>query len=124
MSDDLHIEPCIKCRGKGVRFYGRGMPPATCNYCKGVGDRQFKESMEKRLAKRDKAKERKAQKLAAAIEAFKADNPRIWEWMETAAGDFAASMRAALMKWGGLTDRQMEVSVKLSARNYAKARLL
>lgn len=122
--DELHIEPCSKCRGKGVRFYGRGTPPVACNYCKGVGKRQFKECLEKRLATREKAKERKARKLAERIAAYQAEHPAIWEWMHTAEAAFAGKMRDALMKWGGLTDAQHAVALRASAGAYRKARLL
>lgn len=121
---DLHLEPCSKCRGRGVRFYSRGTPPVACNYCKGVGQRQFKESMEKRLEKRQKVKERRARKLAELVWEFKSAYPEVWIWMETAEGDFAVSLRDGLLKWGGLTDRQLEVALKVSSRKYGKRCLI
>lgn len=121
---DLHTEPCSKCRGKGVRFFVRGTPPVACNTCKGAGVREFKESAERRAHVREKAKERKAKKLSASIEEFKAAYPAIWTWMETADDKFALSLREGIMKYGSLTDAQMVWAVRLSARNYVKARLL
>lgn len=121
---DPHTEPCAKCRGKGVRFYSRGTPPVACNYCKGVGQRQFKESAERRAVVRGKAKERKGRKLEASIKEFQATYPAIWTWMETADDKFAASLREGVTKYGSLTDAQMVWALRLSGRDYQKKFLI
>lgn len=117
-------EPCAKCRGKGIRWFGRGTPPVTCNTCKGSGQRVFKASAEARAHTRDVANARKARKLAESIAAFKAEYPDIWLWMETADLEFAGKMRDALLKWGGLTDRQLAASLKWARGRYPKRSLL
>lgn len=126
MMDGGHIEPCTRCRGKGVRWImADGVrSPFQCNTCKGLGTREFKESAEVRAKTRAKAKERKARKLEAKIAEFKAAYPDIWTWMETANMEFAGKMREALLTWGGLTDGQLSASVKLSGRRYPKKFLI
>lgn len=109
---DGYPEPCPKCRGKGVRWFGRGAPPVPCRMCEGVGVRVYKAPAAKRAHTREVAAARKAAKLAAAVDAFQQDYPRIWAWMERGQVEFARAMKAALLKWGGLTDRQLAASQK------------
>lgn len=117
-------EPCSRCRGRGVRFFGRNVPAVPCNTCKGEGRRSFKVSAEARAHTRDVAKARKARKLKEAIETFQAEHPKIWEWMSTADIEFATKMRDVLLKWGGLTEKQFAASQKLSGFRYTKRVLI
>lgn len=89
---------------------------SPCKFCGGLGERTFRQSAEKRASTNVKAKERKARKLLESIETFKATNPIIWAWMSAASQEtFAAAMRDALLKWGGLTEKQFAASLRCSA---------
>lgn len=110
--DPTFTEPCKRCRGKGVRFFGRPVVVVQCNTCKGEGVRHFKAPPEKRARTNEKAKERKAKKLAQSIVAFQIEHPRVWHWMETSSFEFAGKMKEALMKYGSLTERQLAASIK------------
>ena len=105
-------EPCKRCRGKGVRFFGRPVIVVQCNTCKGEGVRHFKAPAEKRAKTNEKAKERKAKKISESIAAFQIDHPRVWQWMETSSFEFAGKMKEALLKYGSLTERQLAASIK------------
>lgn len=111
-ADGEFIEPCDKCKGKGLRWFELGSPPQACNTCKGAGYRMFKESAEKRAHTRNLAKARKALKLAEKIAAFTAEYPSIVAWMKRGGFPFAVAMRATLAKYGGLTDKQLAASIK------------
>ena len=113
MTPETFPEVCKKCRGKGVRFFGRkgGSPTASpCRPCGGTGEREFKAPAEKRAKVNEQAKARKALKLANNIEAFKLMYPKVWAWMEMGQMGFAFKMKDALLKWGGLTDKQLAAS--------------
>lgn len=111
-----HEELCPKCRGKGLRLR-RGVLPITCNGCKGMGYKVYAASAEKRAHTRDMAKARKAKKLDAAIAAFQVEYPAVWGWMVfSSQNTFGAKMQDALLKWGGLTDRQLSASIKCAGR--------
>lgn len=115
MQTTEHTERCPKCSGKGTRWRTidgiRG--PYTCGGCKGLGERAYAASAEKRAHTNAVAKVRKERKLVDAITAFQAEHPRIWAWMVfSGEGTFGAKMHDALLKWGGLTDRQMASSKK------------
>lgn len=107
-------EPCARCRSKGVRYFGRGTPPVPCGTCKGLGYRDFSANAEKRAHTREVAAVRKAKKLADSVAAFQAEYPRVWVWMTSSSLDFAKSLRAALAKYGSLTDRQLTAAKKFA----------
>lgn len=107
-------EPCPKCRGRGqfVGYSGRVLGP--CFACKGAGKRTFKTPADQRArsrataaAREAKKAEAKAAEIAAQVEAWKADHPDVWSWMDGSIFEFAVSMREALERWGSLTDKQI-----------------
>lgn len=107
-----HPEACKRCRGKGHRWYGRGCPPQPCNACQGAGYRVYRASAEERAHTREVTAARKARKLAESVEAFKDEYPKVWAWMERGQFEFSRSLKLALLRYGSLTDRQFEASLK------------
>src|SRR5687768_16996788 len=75
-------EPCPKCRGTG-RFTGwSGRSFGPCFACKGAGKKTFKTSSADRARSRETARAREVAKAAAALDAFKAEHPKLWAWMD------------------------------------------
>ncbi len=112
-----HTELCPRCKGNGSRWavIDGVRTNYTCGTCKGLGEKSYAASAEKRAHTNAKAKERKARKLAEAIQQFKDERPAVWGWMERSAVDtFGASLRAGLLRYGSLTDKQLT-----AARNAA-----
>lgn len=109
-------EPCSKCGGTG-RYHGwSGRLLGDCFACKGAGKKVFKASAEQRAQNREKAAARKEKNLALDIEAFKAEFPHIWSWMDGSTFAFAVSLRDGLMKYGSLTDRQIAAAESAIAK--------
>ena len=109
-------EPCSKCGGTG-RYHGwSGRLLGECFACKGAGKKVFKASAETRANNREKAAARKEKNLALDIEAFKAEFPHIWAWMENSTFAFAISLRDGLLKYGSLTDRQIAAAESAIAK--------
>lgn len=109
-------EPCQKCGGTGVwRGYGQ------CFACKGRGKKTFKTSPAARAANRASAANRAVNKAQAALDAFKAEYPDVWAWMDGSTFPVAVSMLAGLQKYGSLTDRQIEAARSMIAKRDAKA---
>lgn len=103
-------QPCPKCRGTG-RFVGwSGRSIGQCFTCKGKGKQTFKTSPEKRQQAKAGAADRKARDQQAALEAFKADFPDIWKWMDGSDFAFAVSLRASVEKYGSLTQAQIDAA--------------
>jgi hypothetical protein len=120
-------EPCPKCRGTG-RYNAPSSHGSRCFACKGAGKFTFKTSPEARAKSRTSANARKAkraaeeaQERATAAEAYRAANPDVAQWLDSA-GDFgfAIAMRDALAKWGSLTPGQ-EAACRRSIEGRAKA---
>lgn len=113
------VEKCPSCRGTGTfrSFSGRAL--GTCFKCKGKGEKTFKQPAAKRAQTRIKAAERKINKLAEDIAAFKTAYPAVWSWMENNSWEFAVNMRDALQKWGHLTDKQLAACEKCAAKRSA-----
>lgn len=102
-------EPCGKCRGTG-QFFGRsGLRLGPCFTCKGSGKLQFKQTREVRAAKRASSANSKAKK----IEAFKAEHPAVWAWMDGSDFPPAIEMRAKLEKYGSLFDSSIEFANRM-----------
>lgn len=58
----------------------------------------------------------KVNRKASEVEAFAAANPAVFAWLETNTGfEFAVSLRAALEKYGSLTDGQLAAAQKCVA---------
>lgn len=100
-------EVCPKCRGRGrfISYSGRDCGP--CFACQGAGKRTFKTSSVQRADNRVKVAARKERKSQEALERFQAEHPVLWDWMDGNTFEFAASLRAALEKYGSLTDKQI-----------------
>lgn len=95
-------EVCAKCRGTGQTRWGR------CFRCEGAGKRSFKTSPEARAKNRQTSQHRRAAVPANNWEAFVARHPEIAQWIDSAPQfGFAVAMRAAVERWGSLTDNQL-----------------
>ena len=103
----VHEEVCQKCRGTGrfISYSGRSL--GECFACKGAGKKTFKTSAPERAKARDNAAARKARDEQTLLDAFKAEHPTVWAWMDGSTFEFAVKMREAVIKWGGLTERQL-----------------
>ena len=115
------VEKCDKCRGAGQFVSWSGRVVGQCFVCQGKGTRVFrlaKADREKAKAKRETAKLSKAQK---ALEAFQAAHPDVWAWMDGSTFEFAVSLRAALEKYGHLTEPQL-AAAKRSVVKLAEAK--
>lgn len=122
----MHKETCKGCGGRGRFISWAGRDCGPCFKCKGKGYQMFRTS----LAQREKAKasaavrrDRKAQEIAAAAQAWREANPAEAAWIADAAGrgfDFAVAMRDALAKYGTLTERQHAACTNAAAKSAAK----
>jgi hypothetical protein len=110
----VYREACWKCGGDGY-WHGRGdcRGDKKCTACDGVGFKVFKNSAADRAAAREKAAARKQERAVADAALnwarFHVEHPAIAAWMVESAAtgfDFAISLRAAVEKWGNLSERQ------------------
>jgi hypothetical protein len=113
-------ENCPKCRGSGnfISYSGRVM--GRCFHCKGKGKLAFKTSREDRQRAKSGAAASKARKGAANLEAFKVSHPEVFAWFDGSTFDFAVQMRAAVEKYGHLTDNQLAASLRCVEKLAAK----
>lgn len=103
-------EGCRKCGGSGM-----WRPGYPCFTCKGAGKRTFKTSPETRAA----AKASRVKTHAEKIEAFKAEYPDVWAWMDGSTFPPAIDMRNKLEKYGSLFDSSIEAARRMIAKRDA-----
>jgi len=123
----LHKEICSKCSGSGkfISYHGRTI--GECFTCKGLGYKLFKAPAEQRAkatATRAKyAAARRELDAANARATLAADHPGVLEWLESSAPrfEFAASLLAALDKFGSLTDNQLAAAQRCIDRDAERA---
>lgn len=116
-------ENCPKCRGTG-RFTGwSGRTVGQCFACKGVGKVAFKQSPETRAANRQAAAARKDRAEEASLEAFAAAHPAVAAWIEERhlRNSFAANMRAAILRFGSLTEGKLAACQRAVDEDAARA---
>lgn len=106
----VYTEPCPKCRGRGrfISYNGRDVGP--CYTCKGSGKREFKTAPTVRAAARERAQAAPQGRWAAFETAHPAE--AAWIARSTPTFEFAASLRAAVEKYGELTERQLAAATK------------
>lgn len=126
-AEQLFTEGCPKCRGTG-RFIGRnGRALGECFACKGKGQLQFKTSPETRQRQAEGRTARAERQHAEITEAFAAQYPAEWTWLEAAAKrwDVATGWYDDLVRYGSLTDGKLAAIRKCIAkdaeRNAARA---
>lgn len=108
----MYTEPCPKCRGTGA-FYGySGRIVGKCYECEGKGKKSFKTSPEQRAKGRmaaERAKERKLEEKAAAVQSWKESHEAEWAWIVESAPrfEFAGAMLESVNKFGSLTENQL-----------------
>lgn len=124
-SGDLHWEKCDKCQGTGRFVAWSGRVLGACRKCNGKGQLGFKVPKDVREAARDRAVERKANRLAEDRAAWVAANPEVAAWVFEAAEtgfEFAVSLQAALDKYGSLTENQTAAALRcVEKRRAARA---
>lgn len=119
--EHAYKEACPKCRGTG-RWYSYSGMTGQCFACKGEGFKYFKHSAEERARVRAQVEARKLSKVEKAVEAFKAEHPDIWAWMDGNTFEFAVKMADAVRKWGSLTPGQLDACRRsIAKRAEAKA---
>jgi hypothetical protein len=106
-----YSEPCKKCGGSG-RFRNLGQ----CFACKGKGKLEFKTSPASRAQNRASSARTKANK----IEAFKAEHPDVWAWMDGSTFVPAIEMRNDLEKYGSLFESRVEFAKRMIAKREEK----
>lgn len=113
-----YTEVCGKCRGTGqyLRF-------GQCFACKGKGRFMFKTSPETRAANRQQKANRVALAADASWAAFKAQQGDVAAWIEAKESrfDFAAKMRADVVRFGDLTQGKLEACKRFMAQDAARA---
>jgi len=104
---------CTKCGGSGRWNSWSGRASGSCFACKGVGILTHKTSPEAR-AKATESRARTADRNATENwAAFTAANPEVAAWMDgNASFEFAVSLKAAVLRYGDLTDRQLASAQK------------
>jgi hypothetical protein len=118
-----YTETCPKCRGTG-RFVGySGRSLGQCFACKGAGRHSFKTSPEHRAAQATQRVARKDRQETDALETFKAEHPAIHAWIEERhlRFGFAADMRAAILRFGSLTEGKLAACQRMVDQDAAKA---
>ena len=110
------VEDCPKCRGTG-----NWRPGYKCFKCKGTGKLQFKTSPAARAASRKSAQARKRKVAEQNLEAGLASlDEDVRDWLKAGVdkgNQFAVSLTAGLIKYGSLTDGQINGVRKAIARD-------
>lgn len=115
--DVEHTENCHKCGGSG-RYRHLG----PCFACKGKGTLTFKTSSAERLRARAGREARRVRSVETTRQAFAADHPDVWAWMDGNTFGFAVTLMDALDKWGSLTTGQLQAARRMiERRDAAKA---
>lgn len=110
-----YIEPCRACAGSGRFTRGRFM--GRCYACRGTGRKTFATPPAAPAA----AAAKRAESGPAAWKAFAEDQPTRAAWIDANPGfDFAQSLKAAVMRFGGLTANQAAAIDRLIARDEAR----
>lgn len=113
-----HHEDCPKCHGSGNFITYSGRIRGACYACKGVGYKTFATT----AAVRQRSADRRAAAPANRWESFSERHPVVAAWMLANPGfEFAVSLKAAVEKYGELTDRQMESAQRCVQKNADRA---
>lgn len=110
-----YFEKCGKCRGTGQTPWG------VCFRCKGQKGKTFKTAPEARAKARVQEAAIQVNKTEQAWADFAAQNADVATWIEAKRGsfDFAAKMREAVLRYGGLTNGQHAACVRLADKDAA-----
>ena len=113
-------ENCPKCRGSGQFVSYSGRVQGQCFTCKSSGKLTFKTSRDERQRAKSNAAASAARKAAANLEAFASAHPEVAAWYTNNTFEFAVQMRAAVEKYGHLTDNQLAASLRCVEKLSAK----
>jgi hypothetical protein len=120
-TDTREKHKCDKCAGTGTFHWGYMNPRSgKCHACNGRG--YFFTSRDQRQKNRLRAAERKAKQQGERLETFAAQEPAAWEWLSNARGDFPASLRESIRKYGSLTEGQLRAVYNCIARDQDRAK--
>lgn len=109
-------EPCSACGGSGM---WRGI--RRCFKCKATGKISYKTSPEARAKSKVYVEKRKARNAQENWDCFKQEHPELASWIECSVNfPFAQSLKTGVLKFGGLTEKQLAVAYGCAAK-YAKA---
>jgi hypothetical protein len=116
-------EGCPKCNGRGKFVSYSGRVVGDCFACKGKGKKVFKTSSATREHNREQAAMKKQETATHAMDAFAADHPAEFAWLEVTATrwDVAASLLEGVRKYGSLTEKQMTLVHNGMARDAARS---
>lgn len=119
-----YIELCSKCRGTGRWVGGYNSYGARkCFACKGEGKFVRRTSPEQRAKAKARYATNKAKSAAdclASAKAWAAEHPEQAAWIKESRGtgfEFAQAMHDALLKFGGLTEKQQATVDRLTAQS-------
>lgn len=116
------IEDCPKCRGTGI-YAGWSNLGRQCFKCQGKGKLTFKTSPDQRQKARSVAAKTRIVKASTNLEKFEAEHPTIAAWWADSTFAFAVSLKAAVEKYGTLTEGQLRAALSCVDKfNAAKAR--
>lgn len=113
-------ERCTKCGGSGNWRSYSGWTTRTCYACKGKGYFTRLTSPEVRAKAKVQRTARAAANANSVWDSFSAEHPAVAQWMVDSTGfEFADSLRAAVIRFGQLTDRQLAAAESCVAKREA-----
>ena len=115
-------ENCKKCNGRGNFIGWSGQNLGRCFACDGVGYKTFKTAPEARQKARASVADRKVREATRNVTWFVEAYPAIHAWLVAKAPtfEFAASLLAAVGKFGELTEKQLEAAERMIAKDAAR----
>lgn len=119
----MFVEPCPSCKGSGKFYSYTGRLVGNCFKCEGSGKVSFKTSPAERAkgaADREAAKRKQQQVIAEAAAKWALEHKDELQWMTAASlkgFDFARQMIETVVKYGYLTQRQLEAVQRLMTRD-------
>lgn len=115
-------ETCPSCRGSGKFVSYSGRTVGNCFKCKGTGKMTFRNSADTRARARTQRAERQARNQQEDFNVWQAAHPAEATWLVDTAARWpvAASLLAAVQKYGDLTEKQMAIVTNGLARDAAR----
>ena len=115
-------ENCVKCAGRGHFIAWSGRNLGNCFTCDGVGYKVYKTAPEARQKARASVADRKVREATRNVNWFVEAYPVVHAWLVAKAPtfEFAASLLAAVGKFGELTKKQLEAAERMIAKDAAR----
>jgi hypothetical protein len=115
-AETLYTEPCGQCKGRGNFVSWAGRVVGVCFKCGGTGTLTFKTPKATRDAAKTANAERKETKLKSNLAAYEAQYPQLKAWWTGNDFKFAVDMRDAVSRFGSLTEKQLEASLRCAEK--------